>query len=950
MPDTSDTPQRCSRPKCRKYLDNDYAFKQCGTCLSTERKRKAKKRAAKLTEPVSSVSTSSRADRDDCEERSRVSPGDPPSSATSATPTTASTILRSPKGIVPPPPPPLPPQRSTLLSTPLPEPTYEDHPIPNVSMTYQNPQALFEALVLFTANNETTFTGGYAADFDPLISHRQHVAAISLWVWRATKWRFRVHSHQPTDNGHKTSYWCCQDSYHMQKEHRSALPNAKPRDCAGMDRFPCDARLNISSNTRKGKIAVHIHIRHHENHRAYFDINMPKEATALIRNNLDLTPQALANLVRGSFGNMTPLQIHAAWRRFSEGIWKRDDDPVKSAELLLQEFGEEVDHFRIPVEEGVTMVAFGVKRILTKLRGRVVEIAADATFNTNASGLELYSIMAEQDGAGFPLSYCFLTTASAISPGKRKNALTLWAIALRDRYGINPRFSHLDKDMAEIGMAKSAWPDSKIQLCQYHFGDAVKSRTKKAKLATMPYNSDRAHAEFDFINPSFKPLGNADTSEYEGGAHENASTPQKAPKRRKQKVQPPPPTQRDRPWASQTTIRIPPLSQQIVVQPYESNSDESSDDDDDEPSDDDEGGGQGRRTFCPEIHQDDVLEMMQAAFCAHPFLPGEAAPNSDAIHEWAVRRMYQYCEENDLPELWAYLWENWLRPTRWELWARSAQVTELCLLKTTMIMESHWRRIKVDFLCHYHSPRLDFFIHILVKKLLPHYYEKLTVLLHPTGRYRERSSWRDDFKAKWKQLALRKITLPLNDKYRPDVNQWTCTCPVMARSRFLICKHLVQGVRDLPVKFFWTVQRRRTLPFYKHADLIALDGRPVGTDVEDKEVLLTDVPRVELALEFAMNEEDSAWSRGKEACQQHMQQRIAEMEKFLPILRHQVQFGDERVLESIEREGGSMFRFMEQVQDFQRRVDSTRVQGPRTWEAGASKTMFWKPMPTAGDG
>ncbi|KAH8802348.1 hypothetical protein DL96DRAFT_1563649 [Flagelloscypha sp. PMI_526] len=81
----------------------------------------------------------------------------------------------------------------------------------------------------------------------------------------------------------------------------------------------------------------------------------------------------------------------------------------------------------------------------------------------------------------------------------------------------------------------------------------------------------------------------------------------------------------------------------------------------------DESGSQGARTFCPEPFRKRMLEMVEDAYYAHPLPPGEVAPNQHAIYEWAVERMHTMCKEKDLPELWAYLWEKWYRPGRWEL-------------------------------------------------------------------------------------------------------------------------------------------------------------------------------------------------------------------------------------------------------------------------------------------
>ena len=75
--------------------------------------------------------------------------------------------------------------------------------------------------------------------------------------------------------------------------------------------------------------------------------------------------------------------------------------------------------------------------------------------------------MAEHDNAGFPLSYCLLSTATASHIHKRRNALNAWAKHLRETYDVAPKFAHTDKDMAEIGMIRDTW-ELKLQLCWWH--------------------------------------------------------------------------------------------------------------------------------------------------------------------------------------------------------------------------------------------------------------------------------------------------------------------------------------------------------------------------------------------------------------------------------------------------------------------------------------------------
>ncbi|TRM60898.1 hypothetical protein BD626DRAFT_353191, partial [Schizophyllum amplum] len=135
---------------------------------------------------------------------------------------------------------------------------------------------------------------------------------------------------------------------------------------------------------------------------------------------------------------------------------------------------------------------------------------------------------------------------------------------------------------------------------------------------------------------------------------------------------------------------------------------------------DGEHGGQVRTSFCPKEHRESALQLVDRHYHAHPVIPGPCHPSPEGIRQWAVTQAYTFCRENDLPNLWAYLWENWYRPARWMLWARSA-CPSIPVLKTTMIMESHWRRIKHDFLHHFRLPRCDLLVWILTTKLAPCY-------------------------------------------------------------------------------------------------------------------------------------------------------------------------------------------------------------------------------------
>lgn len=350
--------------------------------------------------------------------------------------------------------------------------------------------------------------------------------------------------------------------------------------------------------------------------------------------------------------------------------------------------------------------------------------------NTNSRHLELYTVLGEFDNAGFPLSYCLLTTASSLEDRKRTRALEAWVAVLRDEYGVIPRFVHTDKDMAEIGASRRVWPEAKHQLCWWHQREALRRRLK-GNLPTSIYNAQRARREHPFIDLTFTPFGRADPNDCEGRVpgeiceqEDSKAMPLTGTDPNSIKIRIPPFTSQgthdlegaedsagglmlqvsnsllglsgstaplvtgDRDWVplavaepraptdnSKLTIRIPPLSTIRETRPIEA-----------EP-DPDEETTPGRRTFCPIEYRAAVVELMERHFCAHPLIPGYSAPTPEGIKAWAVKQAYDFCVLHELPNLWAYLWENWYRRGRWELWARSGNPKEIPRLKTMMFVE-----------------------------------------------------------------------------------------------------------------------------------------------------------------------------------------------------------------------------------------------------------------------
>ncbi|EGN95293.1 hypothetical protein SERLA73DRAFT_77309 [Serpula lacrymans var. lacrymans S7.3] len=392
----------------------------------------------------------------------------------------------------------------------------EDGPGTQAVKVYENSNTLFCALREdFKSRESVSFFGSYQLAEDPFVDDKKRVEMTISNIWKTTGYRFTIIQRLKMAT---KRLWCCQDDGRKKKAKPSTKPDVKHRDHVGMQRFDCGSQLNVLCMKRtSGTRVVTIRLKHEQRHKPYYDVTMPPEAIQIICNNIEWsTPVSMIPKVQALYPHITGKQVHRAWTEMSEVLWKKDPVQLTSVYILLSELKDDVDLFDIKVADGVEQLCWGMKKIAQRLKGKVVEIGIDATYNTNSKNLKLYSVLGEYDNAGFSLSYCVISTASALDIGKRKVALTAWVKCLRDTYGVVPIFTHVNKDMAKIGMLREIW-DAKIQLCWWHLRQAMQCLAKN-KLATTPYNPQRAHSEFAFIDTTFVPPRKADMTKYEGGA------------------------------------------------------------------------------------------------------------------------------------------------------------------------------------------------------------------------------------------------------------------------------------------------------------------------------------------------------------------------------------------------------------------------------------------------
>ena len=115
----------------------------------------------------------------------------------------------------------------------------------------------------------------------------------------------------------------------------------------------------------------------------------------------------------------------------------------------------------------------------------------------------------------------------------------------------------------------------------------------------------------------------------------------------------------------------------------------------------------------------EIKSMIERHFNRHSLIPNSDGVFLDSQQIWneCVSEIYSYCRQQNLDFAWAYLWNEWYSPTQWTLWARSSS-NEISILRTTMVIESHWRMIKRDHLYKFNRPRLDLLCFVIVQKVI----------------------------------------------------------------------------------------------------------------------------------------------------------------------------------------------------------------------------------------
>ena len=478
-------------------------------------------------------------------------------------------------------------------------------------------------------------------------------------------------------------------------------------------RFDCHGRLVVHVDVPAMEATVRL--QHDALHLKPEDPATPDEVKKEIQANLHLDPVQIRNELRKKFdiSKVTAKQIHYWWSFFTQRFYKMNDDHIISAQTFLTaNRAADCDLcFELTTNQ---VTAIGFTTPLLSAIAYVSEVHCDATYKTSKGRFELYGLVGDIEGSGFPLAYLVLDTTRTQEDDSQDRLRTVALVgffrAVCDR-GLHPHYFYTDKDFAEINAAKEIWPEADIQLCQWHVERAIKEKLRsRKKIQRTQYLPLEAAMEFDFIDINFTPdLGRAESEYYQ---------------------------------------------------------------------------------ICPPNLRERIIDIVRKHFNMHQKIPINASGQlltPAEIRTKSVHEMYSYCVENGLVLLWSYFWSSWYKRARWCLWARSTRAT-IPIGKTNMMIEAHWKVLKHGYLYRFNRPRLDYLVWVVCCRVLPDQTARLRQLC--LGRVTP--SWFDDFKKEWKRLAEKPTTADDDERHAIDLDRWVCSCPSFLRSRFLICKHLIQ--------------------------------------------------------------------------------------------------------------------------------------------------------------
>ncbi|CAG8660191.1 2192_t:CDS:1, partial [Ambispora gerdemannii] len=224
-------------------------------------------------------------------------------------------------------------------------------------------------------------------------------------------------------------YLACSQCYELEREYKES--NRKR-----MSRFNCHGKLIIRIDMSAKEAMVRF--LHDIQHEKPVDITTPPEVKHEIMQNLHMDPVQLRTHLRQMYdvSLVTAKQIHYWWSTFCQRFYKSDENHVVSARRFLE--GPHAVDSKLCFDWNTDLVtAIGFTTPLLAKLLPLSSVHCDATYKTAKGRFELYGIIGNVEGAGFPVAYLILNTTKAPNndeqTGLRTKALVGFLRSLYDK-------------------------------------------------------------------------------------------------------------------------------------------------------------------------------------------------------------------------------------------------------------------------------------------------------------------------------------------------------------------------------------------------------------------------------------------------------------------------------------------------------------------------------------
>ena len=177
-------------------------------------------------------------------------------------------------------------------------------------------------------------------------------------------------------------YYCSQDSSRWLKSAGTGR-----RDRHQIERFDCKSLLRLSPELSDRRLSVVLIHNHHEK---YVNIRLSKDVLDFISQLCSgHSPAEIYHDLQSSgleeFGDVAQHQVYYQWQQVNASKWKFDPDPFTSASIFLT--SERNIKYAIYNCGNMRGLAVYINDSIGALRSRAKELAIDATYGTNSSGI-----------------------------------------------------------------------------------------------------------------------------------------------------------------------------------------------------------------------------------------------------------------------------------------------------------------------------------------------------------------------------------------------------------------------------------------------------------------------------------------------------------------------------------------------------------------------------------